>query len=272
VATLPVSPRQKLAFGCQFRDDATVTELVMRGRKPTRKKGAYTPAERARNYRRRLKRSRPDPQTVRKQQRRAERERQTAAWIATTPNPTGKQYGVIYGDPEWRDEVYSRKTGLDRAADNHYSTSEVEVIKARKDLLQALAAKHCVLFLWTTIQHEAIAHEVLKAWGFEYRSQVIWKKPSIGMGRWVRSLHEILLIATRGNPVCPAPGEQWDSVIEAPRGKHSEKPEIFYELIESYFPHAPKIEINARRARPGWDRFGPESDSDVLSPAAALKR
>ena len=85
-------------------------------------------------------------------------------------------------------------------------------------------------------------------------------KPSIGLGRWVRSRHEILLIGTRGNPLCPAPGEQWPSVIEAPRtGPHSKKPEIFYQLIESYYPLTPKIELNARAARPGWDRWGAEA-------------
>ena len=88
-------------------------------------------------------------------------------------------------------------------------------------------------------------------------------KPSIGLGRWVRSRHEILLIGTRGNPPCPAPGEQWDSVIEAPRqGGHSKKPEIFYQLIEAYFPNTPKIELNARRHRPGWDACGPEAPDD----------
>jgi N6-adenosine-specific RNA methylase IME4 len=73
------------------------------------------------------------------------------------------------------------------------------------------------------------------------------------------------LIATRGNPPCPAPGQQWDSVIEAPRpGPHSKKPEIFYELIEAYFPNIPKIELNARAAREGWDRYGPEAPPHPL--------
>ena len=164
---------------------------------------------------------------------------------------------MVNADPNWRDEVWSRETGLDRAPDNHYATDEAGTIKLRDDVIR-LAAEYCVMFIWSTIQHEAIAHEVLKAWGFKYVSQVIWRKPSIGLGRWVRSLHEILLIATRGNPPCPAPGRQWASVIEAPRGKHSEKPEIFYRLIEPYYPNMPKIEINARRPRQGWAAWGPD--------------
>ena len=156
--------------------------------------------------------------------------------------------------------MWSRETGLDRAPDNHYPTSPAEIIQSRP--VGDLAADDCVLFLWSTIQHEAIAHEVMKAWGFEYKSQVIWKKPSIGLGRWVRSCHEIMLIGTRGNPPCPAPGTQWPSVIEAERGAHSEKPEAFYELVEACFPTAPKIELNCRgKARPGWDAWGNEAAS-----------
>ena len=221
-----------------------------------------TATEHQRKWRRKVARDKKlaNPKLVAKQARRTERELALAGKILALPD---KKYGIIYGDPEWRDEVWSRETGLDRAPDNHYSTSTPEVIKWRP--VETIAADDCVLFLWSTIHHNAIAHEVIKAWGFEYRSQIIWKKPSIGMGRWVRSLHEILLIATRGKPPCPAPGEQWDSVIEAPRGAHSEKPEIFYELIEEYFPNLPKIELNARRRRAGWDPWGaeaPENDEE----------
>ncbi len=223
------------------------------GRPPLKKSGPMTNAELLRRRRRKVAREKKlaNPKLVAKQERRAERELALAGKILALPD---KKYGAIYGDPEWRDEVWSRETGLDRAPDNHYATSAPEIIKWRP--VETIAADDCVLFLWSTIHHEAIAHEVMKAWGFEYKSQIAWKKPSIGMGRWVRSMHEILLIGTRGNPPCPAPGTQWPSVIEALRGRHSEKPESFYELIESYFPNLPKIELNARRRRAGWDAWG----------------
>jgi N6-adenosine-specific RNA methylase IME4 len=201
-----------------------------------------------------------NPKLVAKQERRAERERALAGKILTLPNKT---YGAILADPEWRDEVWSRETGLDRAPDNHFPTSVAEVIKSRP--VETIAADNCVLFLWSTIQHLAIAYEVMEAWGFTYRSQVIWKKSSMGMGRWFRSMHEILLIGTRGAPPCPAPGTQWLSVIEAPRGSHSEKPEIFYQLIEEYFPNLPKIELNARRRRSGWDAWGLEAPDEEVA-------
>ena len=61
--------------------------------------------------------------------------------------------------------------------------------------------------MWTTNQHLRIALGVMEAWGFEYKSNYVWVKDGISTGRWNRSRHEILLIGTRGNPVCPAPGD-----------------------------------------------------------------
>ena len=69
-----------------------------------------------------------------------------------------------------------------------------------------------------------------------------------------RSKHELLLIGTRGNVPAPAPGKQWQSVISASVGRHSEKPYIFHEMIERLFPSMPKIELFARG--PGSSRLG----------------
>ena len=65
-------------------------------------------------------------------------------------------------------------------------------------------------------------------------------------GYWNRSKHEILLIGVQGKPPAPAPGTQWESVIEAAKGAHSVKPEKALEMIESYFPNLPKIELHRR--------------------------
>ena len=88
-----------------------------------------------------------------KQERREQREVELAGKILALPD---KKYAAIFADPEWRDEVWSRETGLDRAPDNHYSTSPAEIIQSRP--VGDLAADDCVLFLWSTIQHDAIAH------------------------------------------------------------------------------------------------------------------
>lgn len=188
---------------------------------------------------------------------RRERESSLAAKQAALPE---KRYGVVYADPEWRFEVYSRDTGMDRAADNHYPTSGTDAICARP--VSDIAAEDCVLFLWATAPMLPDALRVMESWGFEYKSHCIWAKDRIGTGYWFRNQHELLLVGTRGNVPAPAMGTQIASLVDAPVGKHSAKPDQFYELIEAYFPNLPKIELNARRAREGWDAWGYEAPTE----------
>lgn len=128
----------------------------------------------------------------------------------------------------------------------------------------------------------AQALDVMAAWGFAYRSHVVWRKAELkpgasidkakcdrggqstgvvlGNGYWFRNAHELLLVGARGKPPAPAPGDQFPSIVDAPPQKHSQKPERFAELIEAYFPTLPKIELNRRGpARAGWDAWGNEA-------------
>jgi N6-adenosine-specific RNA methylase IME4 len=114
------------------------------------------------------------------------------------------------------------------------------------------------------------ALEVLTAWGFEYRTHWCWAKDRAGTGYWLRNQHELLLIGVRGMVPAPAQGDQFPSLITAPRGRHSEKPDKFAEMIEAMFPSLPKLEMFARKARPGWDSWGneaPESQPAVTPDA-----
>jgi hypothetical protein len=81
-----------------------------------------------------------------------------------------------------------------------------------------------VLFLWATVPMLPHALEVMAASGFSYKSSFVWVKPRAGTGYWNRNQHELLLVGTKGNVPAPAAGTQWSSVIEAPTGRHSEKP------------------------------------------------
>jgi N6-adenosine-specific RNA methylase IME4 len=201
--------------------------------------------------------------TVAKQVGRADKEKRLAQKQRALPL---EQFNVILADPAWRFEPYSRETGMDRAADNHYPTQETPEIMALP--VGTLAASDCVLFLWATPAMLCEALRVMRFWGFEYKSNYDWRKQKAGTGYWSRNRHEHLLIGTRGNIPAPAPGTQWDSVIDAPAGQHSEKPDAVYEMIEQYYPNVPKIELNARRARTGWAAWGNEAP-EANSPEAA---
>jgi len=173
-----------------------------------------------------------------------------------------KRYGVIVADPEWRFEPWSRASGMDRAADNHYSTSPTDIIAARE--VPSIAADDCALFLWATAPMLPQALAVMEAWGFDYKTHLIWQKlrsgDARGTGYWATGEHELLLIGTRGQIPSPATA-MCASLIGAPwQGRHSAKPEIFLQIIEREFPTLPKIELNRRGpARVGWSAWGDEA-------------
>jgi N6-adenosine-specific RNA methylase IME4 len=178
--------------------------------------------------------------------------------------PSAAKYGVILADPEWRFEPYSRETGMDRAADNHYPTSATDAIAARP--VAEIAADDCVLFLWATVPMLPDALTVMAAWGFKYRTNFTWAKDRIGTGYWNRNKHEHLLVGVKGDVPAPAMGTQRESLLAGDVREHSVKPDWQYELIEAYFPTLPKIELNARRPRAGWDSWG--LDAPIAEAAA----
>jgi N6-adenosine-specific RNA methylase IME4 len=84
----------------------------------------------------------------------------------------------------------------------------------------------------------------------------VWVKQAIAMGNYFRMQHELLLIGTRGNMQTPAPAARPSSIVRAPRAEHSAKPVEFYQIIESFYPKLPKIELFCRKARHGWAAWG----------------
>jgi N6-adenosine-specific RNA methylase IME4 len=192
-----------------------------------------------------------------KRARRAVREQELAAKTVEAARLLGRElYGVILADPPWSFQVYNDNTGQDRGACNHYPVMPIDEIKA----LNIPAAPDAVLFLWSTAPMLPQALETLAAWGFVYKSNFVWVKDKRGLGFWSRNRHEQLLIGTRGHIPCPAPGTQFDSVIEAPRGRHSEKPAIVRDMITTMFPNVPKLEMFSRGQRAaGWDFWGNEA-------------
>jgi N6-adenosine-specific RNA methylase IME4/ParB-like chromosome segregation protein Spo0J len=181
------------------------------------------------------------------------RERELAAATEAASLALGKKlYAVIYADPPYRFVPYVMECSI---ADNHYPTMTTEAIKA----LTIPAADDAVLFLWSTTPMLPQAIETMQAWGFSYKSYIVWIKDRTGTGYWTLNRAELLLIGTRGNIPAPTPGDQPSQVIEAPRRRHSEKPVVFAEIIEKLYPNAPKLEMFARDKRDGWQVWGNEA-------------
>jgi len=118
------------------------------------------------------------------------------------------------------------------------------------------AADDAHLYLWVTNSMLAEGLRVLKAWGFELKTMITWRKPKLGLGRYFRSQTEHVLFGVRGK--LPLRAQDIPNFLEAPQGRHSEKPEAFYELVERASP-GPYLELFARRGRPGpWTCWGAE--------------
>jgi N6-adenosine-specific RNA methylase IME4 len=164
-------------------------------------------------------------------------------------NGRDKKYSVILADPPWE---YEHPISDSRRIENHYPTMPIEEICALP--VQDICSDDAVVFLWVTTPMLKKGLQVLEAWGFEYRTERVWIKPSIGPGYWVRNRHEHLLIGVRGE--LPTPEYKPDSVIEAPREEHSKKPDSVYDDIEKMYPGLDRVELFARQRRDGWDSWG----------------
>lgn len=158
-------------------------------------------------------------------------------------------FDVLYADPPWRYEFAETDN---RAIENHYPTMDLQGICD----LKPPALDDAVLFMWATATKLDECLQVITAWGFTYRTSMVWIKDKIGMGYYVRNQHELLLIAKRGKMPVPEPPARPSSVITAPRTEHSRKPDQFYEAIESMYPNRQYGELFARRLRPGWGSWG----------------
>lgn len=225
-------------------------------RKSERKGVALTNKERQKRWYDKRKRERKLAGVLTLAERRAERERLLAANVAALPD---QRFGVIVADPEWRFETRSRLTGMSRAADNHYPTSTLDVIKARD--VASIAAPACLLALWATSPMLPQALEVMAVWGFTYKSILTWDKEVPGTGYWFRNQTEHLLIGTRGDVPAPFPGSQIPSLLRRRRTVHSAKPDDVLEWLERVYPTVAKIELNRRGpARPGWSAWGNEAE------------
>ena len=176
-----------------------------------------------------------------------------------------KKYQIIYADPPWRFKNYNDKTAK-KWVGKHYPCMTTEDICQLP--IQEMADKDCVLFIWATFPRLPDCLEVIKRWGFTYKTLGFnWYKENqdrgffFGMGYWTRSNTEICLLATRGKPKRASTGVF--QIIRYPKLRHSEKPPIIRDKIVELMGNLPRIELFSRHKTKGWDVWGNEVESDI---------
>lgn len=165
---------------------------------------------------------------------------------------------VLVADPAWKFD--DKLPGDARGADKHYRTLEPwEICRFPLPPME----DDSMLVLWRVSSLVEEAYDVVRAWGFKPKTELVWRKLTkegkahIGMGHYLRGAHETAIIATRGRVNTKIVDKAIRTIFEAPVGEHSAKPDAFYDLIERLLP-GPYVELFARRERPGWTCFGDE--------------
>ena len=179
----------------------------------------------------------------------------------------GKKYNTIYADPPWQFQNRTGKVAPEHKRLNRYSTMTLEDIKHLP--VADVADEKCHLYLWVPNALLPEGLEVLKAWGFEYKTNIIWEKirkdgmpDGRGVGFYFRNVTEILLFGIKGskNRTLNA-GRSQVNLIRSIKREHSKKPDEFISLIESC-SSAPFLEIFARGNRSHWDMWGNQATYD----------
>lgn len=170
-------------------------------------------------------------------------------------------FSCIVADCPWK--FSDSLPGETRGASKQYRTMTVDEI-CNADIPPIF--DNSILFLWRVSAMTEEAYKVVRAWGFEPKSEIVWQKlttnmkPHFGLGRYVRASHETCIIATRGKPIVRSNSIR--STFSAVTGEHSEKPEEFYRIVEQ-LAFGPYCELFARKQRKGWTCIGDQMPNPV---------
>jgi len=171
-----------------------------------------------------------------------------------------KQYKLILADPPWSYNNKNTGGSLVSGASQKYPTMSLNEIKNLP--IYDIAMNDSILFLWATTPLLPEAFDVMKAWGYGYKTSVYWYKlPSllskaISLGYWFRVQVEVCLVGIKGY-IEPFRSQYRNMIVTKSEG-HSRKPKELYEIIETIPNLNPKIELFARTRREGWDSWGNE--------------
>lgn len=173
-------------------------------------------------------------------------------------------YRVLLADPPWKFENWS-KAGEWKNANRHYPCMALAELKHLRVSMgmDFICAEDCALVMWATFPMLPEAIELMREWGFTYKSGGAWGKMAangnlaFGAGYLYRSASELWLLGTRGSPEVKSHSIR--NLIIAERREHSRKPDQMHTDIEKMFD-GPYHEMFARQRRPGWDAFGNDLD------------
>jgi N6-adenosine-specific RNA methylase IME4 len=174
---------------------------------------------------------------------------------------SGARFSTILADPPWRFTNRTGKVAPEHRRLSRYGTMTLEEIAALP--VRKVAADPAHLYLWVPNALLPEGIEVLRAWGFEYKSNLVWHKirkdggpDGRGVGFYFRNVTELILFGIRGkNARTRAPGRRQVNIIETRKREHSRKPDELYPIIEACSP-GPYLELFARGSRPQWTTFG----------------
>lgn len=171
-------------------------------------------------------------------------------------------FGTILADPPWQFQNRTGKMAPEHKRLLRYPTMSLEEIFELP--VPALAAASSHLYLWVPNALIAEGMEVLRRWGFSYKTNLVWLKvrrdggpDGRGVGFYFRNVTELVLFGVRGNLRTLSPGRRQVNVLATRKREHSRKPDELYGLIEGCSP-GPYLELFARHPRPGWTQWGNE--------------
>lgn len=174
-----------------------------------------------------------------------------------------KKYQIIYADPPW--SYKDKMKGHSFSLDHEYETQSLEWIKNLP--VKNISEKDCALFLWVTSPLLDKAFEVIKSWGFKYKTVAFcWNKKTnkgnqvFNLGKWTMGSVELCLIATKGKP--QRINKSVKQIVNAERTKHSKKPDEIKTRITDIFGNLSRIELFARQKTDGWDVWGNEVNNE----------
>lgn len=171
------------------------------------------------------------------------------------------QYNLVLADPAW--QYGDKMAGHSFSLDHEYPVMSLAAIKALP--VKEITTKDSALALWVTNPMLPVGLEVMKAWGFKFKTVLFcWVKKmssgkdAVNLGRWTMGGTELCLLGTRGSP--QRLQRNIRQVVYATRGRHSEKPLEVRMRLERLFGDVPRIELFARGQSEGWDQFGNEPE------------